>query len=667
MRRNRTSLALVLCSVVSVLLMQSVVPDDGLIRNSASGSQVPVASAQGVDPSQKIDAGLRSLSEAARNGRAPSAAEARSVGVTSDGGHLRVIAEAAGGRTASARAAVQNSGGRYESEYADLVQILMPPERLLDLAADARVKYVRPPFPMVPRAVAGEGVGASGATAWHTAGFTGTNVKVAVIDGGFQGLQQRKTEGDIPAGAQLVDLCNGQVDATRHGTGVTEVVAEMAPGAQITMYCVGTEVQLGQAKDQAKAAGAHIVSMSLAFLNSGRGDGTGGPGSPEATVADARNNGILWVNSAGNAGAGEAWNGAWNDPNNDGFLDWVNGDPSNRNTVENNAQVCGYLRWDSWPTTAQDFALEVRDPNSFGTLLVTPNDNPQTGTQAPVEQTCYTNNTGAARQIAWVIRRVNATQPYPARFDLNVFNQQLQYFSANSNIDLPATSPSAFAVGAACWQTDRLEDYSSKGPTIDGRIKPDIAAQSVVSGGAYGPWQACPANADGQGGFNGTSAAAPHMAGAAALVKQQNPTFTPAQLQTFLEGRVRDLGPAGKDNGFGTGLLTLGAPTTPLPPGVPAITMSVSKNGTNRLLVVVTAAAGQTLSRLDWALPPNAIAQTTGGATLATGIVLPPGTTTTSFVLIRTSGSSAMLSFSVQGSWGTVWRTFVGGGPNAWQ
>jgi hypothetical protein len=76
------------------------------------------------------------------------------------------------------------------------------------------------------------------------------------------------------------------------------------------MYCVATEVQRGQAKGQAKAAGINIISMSLAFFNTGRGDGTGGPAAPESIVADARNSGILWVNSAGNAAAGEAWNGA---------------------------------------------------------------------------------------------------------------------------------------------------------------------------------------------------------------------------------------------------------------------------------------------------------------------------------------------------------------------
>src|SRR5262249_7248231 len=152
---------------------------------------------------------------------------------------------------------------------------------------------------------------ASGAAAWQTAGITGAGVKVAVIDGGFKGLQDRKNNGDIPQAATVVDLCNGNVEADAHGTGVAEVVSEMAPGAQLLLYCVSNEVSLGQAKDQAKAAGANIITMSLAYINSSRGDGSGGPGSPDAIVTDARQSGIFWVNSAGNANAGEFWYGPW--------------------------------------------------------------------------------------------------------------------------------------------------------------------------------------------------------------------------------------------------------------------------------------------------------------------------------------------------------------------
>src|SRR5207247_7031561 len=106
-------------------------------------------------------------------------------------------------------------------------------------------------------------------------------------------------------------------------------------------------------------------------------------------------------------------------------------------------------------------------------------------------------------------------------------------------------------------------EYSGRGPTIDGRIKPDIAGQSVVSSGTYGPWISCPATTNGTGNvsFNGTSAAAPHVGGAAALVKAAFPSFTASQIQSFLEGRALDLGTPGKDSSFAAGVLALGALT----------------------------------------------------------------------------------------------------------
>jgi hypothetical protein len=191
------------------------------------------------------------------------------------------------------------------------------------------------------------------------------------------------------------------------------------------------------------------------------------------------------------------------------------------------------------------------------------------------------------------------------------------------------------AVGAVCWQNNRLEDYSSRGPTIDGRIKPDIAGQSVVSSATYGAWLSCPANANGTGSvsFNGTSAAAPHVGGAAALVKGANPSFTASQIQAFLEGRALDLGAAGKDNSFGAGILSLGALTdgSPSPGPGPSGQVSVSvadttaaepTSGTTtaNLTVSLSAASAQTVTVQYATANGPAPTGATGGGACAPGV-----------------------------------------------
>ena len=92
----------------------------------------------------------------------------------------------------------------------------------------------------------------------------------------------------------------------------------------------------------------------------------------------------------------------------------------------------------------------------------------------------------------------------------------------------------------------RASITGGEGPTTDERLKPDISAPTGVSGYSYG-----------SEGFDGTSAACPHVAGAAALVWQAHPEFTRQDTVNFLLEYAVDLGPAGPDTGYGYGRLQL--------------------------------------------------------------------------------------------------------------
>ncbi|HEX7151585.1 MAG TPA: S8 family serine peptidase [Thermoanaerobaculia bacterium] len=129
----------------------------------------------------------------------------------------------------------------------------------------------------------------------------------------------------------------------------------------------------------------------------------------------------------------------------------------------------------------------------------------------------------------------------------------LRYATLSTSVVPPADSAYSLTVGAINWATGVLEEFSSRGPTADGRVKPEIAATDGVCTATYGN---C-----GMGGFAGTSAAAPHVAGAAALVQQVYPLRTPAEIRNFLTGRAVDVSPAGADNQTGAGRLALGAMT----------------------------------------------------------------------------------------------------------
>lgn len=76
--------------------------------------------------------------------------------------------------------------------------------------------------------------------------------------------------------------------------------------------------------------------------------------------------------------------------------------------------------------------------------------------------------------------------------------------------------------------TDSLSSFSSRGMTLAGNSKPDVSApgQSILS--------AWVGSGNGAASFEGTSMAAPHVAGLAALVVAQHPTWTPAMVKAAI-------------------------------------------------------------------------------------------------------------------------------------
>jgi hypothetical protein len=96
------------------------------------------------------------------------------------------------------------------------------------------------------------------------------------------------------------------------------------------------------------------------------------------------------------------------------------------------------------------------------------------------------------------------------------------------SISSPANAPGAITV-AADSVTSQIADFSSAGPTpVSRTLKPDVTAPGVDILSSLPPTQGT------WGLLSGTSMAAPHVSGAAALLKQRHPTWTVAQLKSAL-------------------------------------------------------------------------------------------------------------------------------------
>ena len=231
------------------------------------------------------------------------------------------------------------------------------------------------------------------------------------------------------------------------------------------------------------------------------------------------------------------------DPDADGWLNFTSTDETNMIYASAGDQITVGLRWDDpWGASANDYDLYLLDDNA---TVVASSTNWQDGNDNPTETLVYTVSTSGYYHIKVEMYSADGT----ARFDLFTFDHDLQYQVAAGSLLEPADSPDDMTMGAVPWNNpDTLEYFSSQGPTTDGRTKPDLVAPDGVSNATYGT-------------FYGTSAAAPHGAGAAVLVKQRFPAYTPDQIQGYLEANAVDLGAAGKDNQYGSGRLLLPAGT----------------------------------------------------------------------------------------------------------
>lgn len=477
-------------------------------------------------------------------------------GVDAGDGAVKIIIEAYAAdesQAADAAAAL----GRVQGRHGSLIQAEVPISSLRGLARSPGVALVRPPLHVYTSAITGEGVALTNADDWQTAGLTGAGVKVAVLDLGFQGYEAQLGN-ELPSTVTAMSFVSGgdiHGGGETHGTGVAEVVHEMAPDADLYLANFSTEVELAAAADWLAAQGVRVINASWGYFTSGPGDGTG---IVDQIISDSVASGVFWSVAAGNAAA-RHWRGVFTDTDGNGFNEFAQSPFDEGNQVTGSflglalpgEKIVAELKWnDPFGAACRDYDLYLeRTDNNGNPLIVAASQNVQNdGSQCipgadPVEAIDFTVSVADTYHL--VIKKIVA--PTDATFDLYSAYQDLEYVTPSGSLIQPADNPDVTTVAAVPYYAPTtIEPFSSLGPTTDGRIKPDIAAPDGVSNATFGN-------------FFGTSAAAPHITGAAALVLSSLPCLTPAQTGEMLQSNVSDLGVAGKDTTFGAGLLLFGA------------------------------------------------------------------------------------------------------------
>lgn len=126
-------------------------------------------------------------------------------------------------------------------------------------------------------------------------------------------------------------------------------------------------------------------------------------------------------------------------------------------------------------------------------------------------------------------------------------------FSEDAVNFFPASSPEAITVSASN-ALDNLASFSNFGPKIDVAAPGEDILSLQAAGSFLGP-----VVSPGYCRLSGTSMAAPHAAGVAALVLSQNPAYSPEQVRQVLRASATDIGPPGWDPYFGYGRVNAAA------------------------------------------------------------------------------------------------------------
>lgn len=415
------------------------------------------------------------------------------------------------------------------------------------------------------------------ASARNRFGVDGSGVRVAVISDGIIGLDEAIQADEAPRLQEAKPFGDGRIDRGEEGTAMIEIVHDLAPGAEISFGAVYTDLDhIAAVNYFAQRVDIIVDDVSFAYPANQLSDvsinTTRALRHPDWPIR-------LYVTAAGNW-AESHWSGTWQAGpdgtqiglSSPGAVHQFNqaGDAGllfgagNGFNVEQDDEVRLALFWnDPWGRSTNDYNLYL--VSGIGEVLASSviTQGVGVGHDQPREHLTYTH-TGEATVLFAVIQNHN-NDASPVNFDLFVFQTgrrqlRLSHQSPEGSLLAQSDAADALTVGAVNAGRQVVAEYSSRGPTVNGIAKPEISAVDRVSvspSTIFGPH------------FSGSSAAAPHVAGVAALLLEAHSALLAADggspllerrlIRDILTDTAQDILPIGPDPSTGAGLVDANA------------------------------------------------------------------------------------------------------------
>ena len=393
---------------------------------------------------------------------------------------------------------------------------------------------------------------------YRDGGITGEGLKIAVIDHNWKNIPAMQDSGVFPVDSQLTcypQPCNtiGNPDSRYHGTACVEMIYKHAPSAYYYVLDVDDDPNIFaddfiEVIDLCVAWGVNIISISVLDLRDSWKDGEGKVGQ---AIKKATDEGIMVFIAAGNV-AQAHWQGAFKNDNKDSIHEWSGSDTTNNFDIGPDGILQSYLLWDE-PAQATTDWYDLILVDSIQDTIIAYGD-PRIGQE--FEKLRYVNNSGSTLQAYLkVVKKKSGPPPELELYDFK--GRAFQYRDPEGSINGTSSSqePNCIAVAAVNHEDYGAEvgakvitSYSSRGPTNDGKLGPELSSVTKVK---------ILSNPEPGGSpFTGTSCATPNAAGATAAFWSSQPDYHADGVRQVILRKAelfKDWGDPGPDFIYGHG------------------------------------------------------------------------------------------------------------------